>query len=107
MGEWVRFVYFCIRIIGSVVITRPAWFGGDERSGLFCTGNHWADPFANGCTVAFWEGLVLFLWGAEVASHFFALRARHTSSRTQTLLTLSGVEGDERNRSLFLLLLCL
>ncbi|MCK4461097.1 MAG: hypothetical protein KAW46_04800, partial [candidate division Zixibacteria bacterium] len=60
-GKWVRFVYFYSHLIESVVIARLAWFGGDERSALFCTGSHWADPFANGCTVAFWEGLVVFV----------------------------------------------
>jgi hypothetical protein len=69
--KWVRFAYFHIQIIGSVMIARPAWFGGDERSGLFCTGSHWADPFANGCTDVFCEALVVIV----VINHFFALRA--------------------------------
>jgi hypothetical protein len=64
--KWVRFAYFHIQIIGSVMIARPAWFGGDERSGLFCTGSHWADPFANGCTDVFCEELVVFVVVAKL-----------------------------------------
>ena len=47
--KWVRFVYFYIRIIESVVGARPAQFGGDKCGGLFFAGSHWLVLYGGLC----------------------------------------------------------